>query len=193
MHGTAIEIKAQKEGKKPKEFAQKNHKLNKETFKKYLVEFDNFHHTDSKENKELAIHFFNSLNKKGHIYKKQIEVVYGPASALYGTNAVSGIINIITNNPEDIQGGLASVLLGNFDTRNIDFRYGRYDQKNDFGFSLSGMFKQSDKADLGGAKGDNNWTENMENFEDDLSFDGKMTYKKLSMRLVFQDKQAEIY
>jgi outer membrane cobalamin receptor len=36
---------------------------------------------------------------------KKIEVVYGPASALYGTNAISGIINIITNNPRDIQGG----------------------------------------------------------------------------------------
>jgi outer membrane receptor protein involved in Fe transport len=52
------------------------------------------------------------------------------------------------------------------------------------------MFKQSDKADLGGAKGDNNWTDGMENFEDDLSFDGKVTYKDLSMGLVFQDKQA---
>jgi len=121
---------------------------------------------------------------------KRIEVVYGPASALYGTNAVSGIINIITNNPRDIQGGSASVLLGNFDTRNIDFRYGHYDKENDFGFIISGMFKQSDKADLRGAKGDNNWTANMENFEDDLSFDGKLLYKNFSMGLVFQDKQV---
>jgi outer membrane cobalamin receptor len=30
---------------------------------------------------------------------EQIEVVYGPASALYGANAVSGIINIITKKP----------------------------------------------------------------------------------------------
>ena len=52
------------------------------------------------------------------------------------------------------------------------------------------MFKQSEKADLKGTTGDNNWTDNMENFEDDLSFDGKMTYKNLSMGLVFQDKQA---
>jgi len=121
---------------------------------------------------------------------KKIEVVYGPASALYGTNAASGIINIITNNPRDIQGGHASVLLGNFDTRNIDFRYGYYDEENDFGFSISGMFKQSDKADLREKKGDNNWTENMENFEDDLSFDGKLLYKKFSMGLVYQDKQV---
>ncbi len=121
---------------------------------------------------------------------KRIEVVYGPASALYGTNAISGIINIITNDPEDIQGGHASVLFGNFDTRNYDFKYGYYNQKNDLGFSVSGMFKQSEKADLRGAKGDKNWTNNMENFEDDLSFDGKLTYKNFSMGLVFQDKQA---
>jgi len=121
---------------------------------------------------------------------KRIEIVYGPASALYGTNAISGIINIITNDPKDIQGGHASVLFGNFDTRNYDFKYGYYNPKNDWGFSVSGMFKQSEKADLGGAKGDNNWTNNMENFEDDLSFDGKLTYKNFSMGLVFQDKQA---
>ena len=121
---------------------------------------------------------------------KRIEVVYGPASVIYGTNALSGIINIITNNPEDIQGGRASVLFGSFDTKNYDFTYGHYNQNNDYGFSISGMFKQSDKADLREAKGDNNWTNNMENFEDDLSFDGKVTYKNLSMGLVFQNKQA---
>lgn len=121
---------------------------------------------------------------------KRIEVVYGPASVLYGTNAVSGIINIITNDPRDIQGGHASALLGNFDTRNIDFRYGLYDQKSDFGFSISGMFKQSDKADLREEKGDYNWTNNMENFEDDLSVDGKLQYKNFSMGLVYQDKQV---
>jgi outer membrane receptor for ferrienterochelin and colicins len=121
---------------------------------------------------------------------KKIEVVYGPASALYGTNAISGIINIITNDPKDIHGARASVLLGNFETRNFDFMYGHYNQENDFGFSISGMFKQSDKADLRGAKGDNNWTNNMENFEDDLAFDGKVIYKNISLGLIFQDKQA---
>jgi outer membrane cobalamin receptor len=121
---------------------------------------------------------------------KKIEVVYGPASALYGTNAISGIVNIITNDPRDIQGAHASALMGNFKTRNFDFRYGHYKKENDFGFSLSVMFKQSDKADLRGAKGDYNWTDNMENFEDDFSFDGKATYKDFSMGLVFQDKQA---
>ena len=60
---------------------------------------------------------------------KRIEDVYGPASVLYGTNAISGIINIIFNDPEDIRGGHASVLFGNFGTRNYDFKYGYYNQK----------------------------------------------------------------
>lgn len=33
---------------------------------------------------------------------KQIEVVRGPGSSLYGTNAFAGVVNIITKNPEDI-------------------------------------------------------------------------------------------
>ena len=121
---------------------------------------------------------------------KQIEVVYGPASALYGTNAFSGVINIITTDPEDMSGPQASALIGSFGTRNIDFSLGHYDESYDWGFSVSGMLKQSEKADLRGGKGDNNWTEDMENFEDDISFDGKLKYKNIRFGIVLQDKQA---
>jgi methionyl-tRNA synthetase len=78
MHGTPIEVKAQEQKTTPKKFAQKYHKLNQETFKKYLINFDNYYHTDSKENQELSNYFFNTLKKKGHIKKKQIEVIYCP-------------------------------------------------------------------------------------------------------------------
>lgn len=121
---------------------------------------------------------------------ERIEVVYGPASALYGTNAISGIVNIITKNPQDNRGLSVGALYGSFNTMNTDLSYGYYDEKNDFGFRFSGMFKQTEKADLAGDKGDNNWTNNMENFEDDLSFDGKLTYKNFSLGLLFQDKQS---
>lgn len=121
---------------------------------------------------------------------KQIEVVYGPASDLYGTNAVSGIINLITNDPQDIDRQSASVLMGNFGTRSVDFRVGLYDEDRDLGVSLSGLVNQTEKADLRGESGDNNWTDDMENFEDILSFDAKLTYKGLRLGLVYQDKQA---
>ncbi|MFC1853144.1 TonB-dependent receptor plug domain-containing protein [candidate division CSSED10-310 bacterium] len=122
---------------------------------------------------------------------EKIEVVYGPASALYGTNAISGIINIITRKPEDFRdSGHISLLAGNFNTRSADFSYGSYNQKNEVGFCVSGMFKSSEKADLRAEKGDYNWTNAMENFEDDGAFDAQVKFKNFRCGLVFQDKQA---
>ncbi len=121
---------------------------------------------------------------------ERIEVVYGPASALYGTHAVSGVINIITKKPKDIQGLRISSLLGNHKTQQHDLLYGYYDEKQELGFSLSGMFKKSDKADLRGAKGDYNWSDDMDNFEDDYALDAKAQYKSFTIGLNFQEKQT---
>ncbi|MBC8043350.1 MAG: TonB-dependent receptor [Rhizobacter sp.] len=38
---------------------------------------------------------------------RQIEVVYGPASAVYGADALAGVINIVTKKPEDLTQGAA--------------------------------------------------------------------------------------
>lgn len=43
-----------------------------------------------------------------HIYKR-IEIVYGPASALYGADAYAGVINLITKDGADIDGITGSV------------------------------------------------------------------------------------
>jgi len=121
---------------------------------------------------------------------ERIEVVYGPASALYGTNAVSGVINIITKKPKDMRGLRVSSLVGTFKTQSHDFSYGYFNEKHDLGVSISGMFKKSDKADLKGSRGDNNWSNAMENFEDDYSLDAKIQYKPLTLGFNFQDKRA---
>jgi len=44
----------------------------------------------------------------GHV--KRIEVIYGPASAVYGADAYSGVVNLVTKNGEDIEG--ADVFVG---------------------------------------------------------------------------------
>ncbi len=120
----------------------------------------------------------------------RIEVVYGPASALYGTNAVSGIISILTRDPKDAPGGRAEVLAGNFQTRLADIRYAAYDKKKDLGFSVAAMTKRSDKADLGGKAGDFNWTEELDNFEKDIAVDARLRVKDFSAGLLLQDKDA---
>jgi outer membrane receptor protein involved in Fe transport len=48
-------------------------------------------------------------------HAKQVEIVYGPASAVYGTDAFGGVINIITENPKEIDGGKIGVTAGNHD------------------------------------------------------------------------------
>lgn len=123
---------------------------------------------------------------------KRVEIVYGPSSTLYGSNAMSGVINIITwdVDDEEAQGAKVSAASGNFDTRLIDFRSANYNSEQDFGYSISGRYFSSEKADLAGAEGDNNWTDQMENFEDDISLDGKLAYGDFDFGLVFQDKQA---
>ncbi|MCS7298809.1 MAG: TonB-dependent receptor plug domain-containing protein [Spirochaetia bacterium] len=47
---------------------------------------------------------------------KRIEVIQGPASSLYGANAVGGIINLVTYDEEEINGIRASVKFGSYNT-----------------------------------------------------------------------------
>lgn len=46
---------------------------------------------------------------------KQIEVIRGPASAVWGANAVSGVVNVITKSPREMQGSSAVLGFGTFD------------------------------------------------------------------------------
>jgi len=121
---------------------------------------------------------------------ERVEIVYGPASALYGTNALSGIINIITKRPSSDPGIDVNVYAGGFKTGALDLSYSYYDEISDLGFRVSAMSKYSEKADLAGAAGDNNWTDDMENFEVDKALDIMLTYKGLTASWLFQDKQA---
>ena len=121
---------------------------------------------------------------------ERIEVVYGPSSALYGTNAVSGIINIITRKPEKPNSGYLGGSLGNFGTRSLNFGYEYTNRGNDLGFRIAGMCKTSEKADLREDRGDYNWTANMENFEDDYAVNGYFRYKNFTVGMTSQLEQS---
>lgn len=54
----------------------------------------------------------------------RIEVIRGPGATLWGANAVNGIINIITKQSSDTQGGLVSIAAGNHEDGIASFRYG---------------------------------------------------------------------
>lgn len=55
---------------------------------------------------------------------ERIEVIRGPGGTLWGANAVNGIINIITKDAKDTQGGLVSVTMGNQTEYDTSVRYG---------------------------------------------------------------------
>lgn len=43
---------------------------------------------------------------------RQVEIIKGPGSAIYGTNAFAGVINVVTYGPADLKGGFARVVGG---------------------------------------------------------------------------------
>lgn len=55
---------------------------------------------------------------------KRVEIVRGPASALYGTNAVFGVVNAITKDGADVDGAYVRVQGGMHDTARVLAMYG---------------------------------------------------------------------
>lgn len=74
---------------------------------------------------------------------KQIEVVLGPSSALYGPNAHSGVLNIVTSSPLESQGTSVNIQGGFLDQSNTDMLRKltfRHSQKfSNFGFKISAV------------------------------------------------------
>ncbi|MFC2140382.1 TonB-dependent receptor plug domain-containing protein [Candidatus Auribacterota bacterium] len=87
---------------------------------------------------------------------KKIEILYGPASAVYGPNAFLGIINVITYDGGELDTGkiTASVnaLTGSYDSKGIDTALrGKFNE--DISFAISGRIYQSDEPDFTGKFG----------------------------------------
>src|SRR4051812_48446135 len=55
---------------------------------------------------------------------ERIEVIRGPGAALWGSNAVNGVINITTRSARDTHGVYAQGSLGTFDSTSAGLRYG---------------------------------------------------------------------
>ncbi len=80
-------------------------------------------------------------------FAKQVEIIYGPASALYGADAFSGVINIITDEHitetetrVSIEGGMYEMINGNFYTQD---KLGK-----GINFSLGGQFFYDEQPNL---------------------------------------------
>ena len=83
---------------------------------------------------------------------KRVEIIYGPASTMYGANAFTGVINIITKEPDDFlkknhtSGVSAQTGIGSYGTKFADVSYAY--KKGQVSFSLTGRGNISDRPDL---------------------------------------------
>ncbi|MGI6681432.1 MAG: methionine--tRNA ligase [Bdellovibrionota bacterium] len=82
-HGTPIMLKAKEKNISPEELIAKVSVEHQKDFSDFLIEFDNYHSTHSPENKELVELFYNTLNKKGHIEKREIEQAYDEQEKMF--------------------------------------------------------------------------------------------------------------
>lgn len=76
---------------------------------------------------------------------KQIEIIKGPSSSLYGSEALAGVINIITTQPKDTSGSATARYGSN---KTLDLGTGLSYQRNKVGLSLYANRYSTDGYDL---------------------------------------------
>lgn len=86
---------------------------------------------------------FNRINIKD---VERIEIFKGPASSLYGNNAMGGVINIITSKPDQPLKGTISSFYGTYNTYGSDVELSGRSSRGDSGFyaRASGHYLNSD-------------------------------------------------
>jgi len=75
---------------------------------------------------------------------ERVEIVRGPRSSLYGADAMGGVVQAFTLDPQQGQQGWVEVGAGNFDTQKASA--GASGSVGNTRFSLSGLHKESDGA-----------------------------------------------
>jgi outer membrane cobalamin receptor len=79
---------------------------------------------------------------------RQVEIIRGPGSALYGANAFVGVINVITKDADDVDGMDVTVAGGNFDTKKVSAVVGKSFKDNDLKIFGSVAYSDTDGDDV---------------------------------------------
>ena len=89
----------------------------------------------------------------------RIEVIRGPGATLWGSNAVNGVINIITKNSKDTQGGLVSVGGGTDERGFVGTRYGDKLSENSTYKIYAKYFDRDNYKNVFGEQSNDDWNE----------------------------------
>ncbi|MCK9408380.1 MAG: methionine--tRNA ligase [Bacteroidetes bacterium] len=82
-HGVAITISAEKEKTTPKAIVDKYHEANKDAFRRFGINFDNFSRTSLPIHHETAKEFFLDLLQKGYLLPKEQEQFYDAEAKMF--------------------------------------------------------------------------------------------------------------
>ncbi len=122
---------------------------------------------------------------------ERIEVIRGSGGTLWGSNAVNGVINIITKNSEDTQGALLTAGGGNQETGFGSLRYGEKLGKNAHYRAYAKYNKRKEFSETSGANGGDEWNATRGGFRIDwdasknssFTFQGDSYYGESSQRI----------
>lgn len=84
---------------------------------------------------------------------ERVEFVAGPGSSMYGSNAILGVVNVITRSGESLPGSRVEVSAGTHGGRGSAARYGYADEDHDLLLSISGWRENGERFRLPAAGG----------------------------------------
>jgi iron complex outermembrane receptor protein len=118
---------------------------------------------------------------------QQVEILRGPQGTLFGANAMAGLINMVSNGPEDEMNGRADLTIGNYDritataalggplSPNTGFRLAVQSNNNDGYINNVYLDRPTNDIDELTARGKLNWQVN-----DDFSLDFTLLYSDVN-------------
>ncbi|MBK5011611.1 methionine--tRNA ligase [Pseudomonas sp. S60] len=82
-HGSAIMLRAEKEGITPEQLIANVQAEHSADFADFLVDFDNFHSTHSEENRALSSMIYTRLREAGHIATRSVTQYFDPEKGMF--------------------------------------------------------------------------------------------------------------
>ncbi|WP_030142520.1 methionine--tRNA ligase [Pseudomonas fluorescens] len=82
-HGSAIMLRAEKEGITPEQLIANVQAEHSADFAEFLVDFDNFHSTHAEENRELSSQIYLKLRDAGHISTRSVTQYFDPEKKMF--------------------------------------------------------------------------------------------------------------
>ncbi|MFK3909745.1 methionine--tRNA ligase [Pseudomonas monteilii] len=82
-HGSAIMLRAEKEGVTPEQLIAAVQAEHSADFADFLVNFDNFHSTHCDENRELSAEIYRRLRDAGHIASRAVTQYFDPEKGMF--------------------------------------------------------------------------------------------------------------